>query len=116
MNKKVVLLAFRGELMCFAHVLLHALDLHNKNYDVKVILEGSATGLIPDLNLPDKPFSDLYQKVKNAGLIDCVCKACAAKMKTLSDAQAQGLTINDTMNGHPSLEPYLGKGYQIVTF
>ncbi|MBN2841910.1 MAG: hypothetical protein JXM68_02405 [Sedimentisphaerales bacterium] len=113
---KVLLVAFQGEPMCFAHVLLNALDMHEKGFKVKVVIEGAATSLIGSLNDPATPFSDLYVKVRNMGLIDCVCKACAAKMRNLEHAQAQGLVISDNMHGHPSLAKFIEMGYQIITF
>lgn len=116
MSQNILLVAFQGELMCFTHVLLHALDLNAKGYNVKVILEGAATKLLPELNQPDKPFSELYQKVKDAGLIDCVCKACAAQMGTLPEAQRQGLTLKGEVLGHPGLSEFIADGYQIITF
>lgn len=116
MSKKVVLLAFKGELMCFMHVLLHAMDLHAKGYDVRIVIEGAATKLLGELNTPGRPFSELYKQVKDAGLIDCVCKNCAAKMGALQEAEKQKLTINDEVFGHPGLSPFIEAGYQIITF
>ncbi len=115
MNKKVVLLAFKGELMCFAHVLLHAMDLHDKGCDVKIIIEGTAPKLLTDLDNPDKPFSDMYKKVKAAGLIDCVCKSCAAKVGAVPDIERQGLPFKGEVFGHPGLSPFLEAGYQIIS-
>jgi hypothetical protein len=43
MAKQVLLVAFRGEPMCFVHVLLNALDMKERGYDVKVVIEGTAT-------------------------------------------------------------------------
>ena len=116
MNKNVLLLAFRGELMCFAHVLFHALDLHARGCEVAVIIEGAATKLLADLNDPDKPFSEPYRRVRDAGLIDCVCKNCAAKMGALEEARLQQLTVRDDVFGHPGLGRFIEKGYQIITF
>ncbi len=116
MTEKVVLVAFNGEAMCFVHVLLNALDMQEKGYDVKVVIEGAACKLISVLNDKNQPFSQLYTKVKNAGLIDCVCKACASKMFTLESTKEQGLNISGEMNGHPSLASYIDEGYEIITF
>lgn len=41
--KKVVLFAFNGKFMCFIHVLLNALDMNQKSYDVRIVIEGAAT-------------------------------------------------------------------------
>jgi len=37
-KKKIALFAFNGKAMCFVHVLLNALDMNEKGYDVKVII------------------------------------------------------------------------------
>ena len=116
MNKKVVLVAFNGESMCFIHVMLHAIDLHDRGYDIKVIIEGSATFLVRELATAEKPFAALYQKMKDLGLVACVCQACAAKMDALESARQQELPICADMSGHPSLAPYLAEGYRVITF
>lgn len=102
--------------MCFVHVLLHTLDMQEKGYDVKLIIEGSATKLVKELQNPEAPFAGLYKQVKEAGLIDCVCRACAAKMGSLSAAEEQNLPICDDLNGHPSMTRYIEAGYSIITF
>jgi len=116
MSEKVVLVAFNGEPMCFVHVLLNALDMHEKGFDVKVVIEGSATKLVNELNQNENPFNSMYQKVIELGLIDCVCKACAVKMNSLDGSKEQGLSSCNEMNGHPSLAKYMEQGYQIITF
>ena len=112
---KVAFVAFQGEAMCFAHVLLNALDMAEKGHEVKVIFEGAATKQIAELNDASKPFAQLYAQVKEKGLVAAVCKACAAKMKSLDAAQAQGLPISAAMSGHPPLAEYVEAGYQIIT-
>lgn len=64
-RKKVVLFAFNGEFMCFIHVLLNALDMNEKGYDVKVVIEGSATKLVPELAKKGNPMFSLYEKAKS---------------------------------------------------
>jgi hypothetical protein len=115
-SKRVVLVAFNGEPMCFVHVLLNALDMKSKGYEVKVVIEGSATRLTNELNDGGKPFGNLYLDVRGKGLIDCVCRACAGKMEALEGVEAQGLPVCDDMKGHPSLARYLEAGYEVVTF
>lgn len=114
--KKIALFAFNGEAMCFVHVLLNALDMNEKGYDVKVIIEGSATKLVEELADETKPFANLYKKVKDHGLIDCVCKACANKMNALNVAVAQQLPLCDGLSGHPSMAKYMEQGFEIITF
>lgn len=116
MGEKVVLVAFNGEAMCFVHVLLNALDMKEKGHEVKIVIEGSATGLVNELNDPEKPFGSLYLEVREKGLIDCVCQACSMKTGTLEGAKAQGLPVCNEMKGHPSLAKYMEQGYTVMAF
>jgi len=116
MKKKFALFAFNGEPMCFAHVLLNALDLHKKGYEVLVIIEGTATKLVSDFEKGEAPFTAKYRECLDKGLIAGICKACSAKMGTLESAQRQGLTLLDDMSGHPSIEQYSKAGFEIISF
>lgn len=114
--KKVALVTYNPDMMCFSHVLLYALDFNDKGYEVKVVIEGGAVKLVSAFLKPDAPFAEIFAKVKDAGLIDCVCKACSAKLGSLEDAEKLGLNVAGTMMGHPSLEAYIEQGYEIITF
>lgn len=114
--KKVVLFAFNGELMCFVHVLLNGLDMHEKGFEVKIVIEGSATKLVPDLGVEGNLLSAPFKRVQSLGLIEGVCKACATKMGTVEDAASLVLPLLSNMWGHPGMAKYIQDGYQIVTF
>ncbi len=114
--EKIALVTYNPEPMCFGHVLLYALDFDEKGYEVKIVIEGGAVKLVSAFTDPEVPFAKLYEKVKEKGLIDCVCKACSAKLGSLEDAQAQGLPVGGELMGHPSMEAYLMNGYRIITF
>jgi len=114
--KKIVLVTYNPEMMCFGHVLLYALDFEEKGYEVKIVIEGGAVKLVSAFTATDAPFAALYQKVKEHGLIDCVCKACSAKLGSIDDAKAQGLRVEGNLMGHPSIEDYLEQGFEIITF
>jgi hypothetical protein len=114
--KKMVLFVFNGDPMCFIHVLLNALDMQTRGDEGRIVVEGAATRLIGELAKPDHALHTLWEKVKQAGLVDGVCKACSQKMGTLQAAQDQGLTLLDEMNGHPSMARYRQEGYELVTF
>ena len=113
--RKIAIFAFKGNPICFIHVLLNALDLHEKGKEVKIILEGEATKLILDLRSSDHHLHALYEKTKSFGLIDAVCRACAIKMGSLDAAEEEGLRLAEDMAGHAGMEPYIAKGYTIVT-
>ena len=112
---KTAIFAFKGNPICFVHVLLNAIDLHEKDGEVKVVLEGEATKLIIELREPEHPLHALYEKVKNLDLIDAVCRACAVKMGALEAVEAEGLRVADDMAGHAGMAPYIEQGYEIIT-
>ncbi len=114
--KKIALFAFNGDPLCFVHVLLNALDLEEKGFDTKLIIEGSAVKLVGPLNQDDHPFHDLYRKCIDKGLVDCVCQACSHKLGSLEEVKQQGLPLCHDMSGHPSMASYLQEGYEVITF
>ncbi|TKB26137.1 cytoplasmic protein [Desulfopila sp. IMCC35006] len=116
MMKKIALLAYNGELTCFAHVMLYALDFEKKGYEVKVVIEGAATSLITELAKTGAPFANLYSQLRDKNLLTCICKACSQKMGTLAEAEKQGLAIVGDMQGHPSIEGFVRDGYQVISF
>lgn len=113
--QKVLLVAFKGEQMCFMHVLLNGLNMKEKGLDVKIIVEGTATKQVEVLADPKEPLAGLYNKVKEAGLIEGVCKACATKTGAIAAAESQELTLLSDMSGHPGLAKYILEGYSIIT-
>ncbi len=114
--KKVALFVFNGDPMCFVHVLLNALDMKDRGYDIKVIIEGTATKLVGELAEGGKPYSPLYEKVKEAGLIDCVCQACSKTMGSIDAVSRQNLPLCGDMMGHPGMARYMEAGYELLIF
>jgi hypothetical protein len=113
---KFALFVFNGDPMCFIHVLLNALDMADKGMEARIIVEGAATRLIPDLNRAENPLNNLWVKAKEKGLVEGVCKACASKMQTLAAAKEQGLPLLSDMLGHPGMASYREKGFEIISF
>ena len=116
MMKKMALFVFNGDPMCFIHVLLNALDLKEKGYEVRVIIEGAATKLIPELAKTDNPLHKLWENAKSVEVVDGVCKACSKKMGALEAAKDQNLALLDEMTGHPSMARYREQGFEVVSF
>lgn len=115
-DKKTILFAFRGDPMCFVHVLLNALDLNKKGKEGKIVIEGEAVKLVGQISKKEHFLFQLYQKVKDQKLIVAVCKACSAKLGATEAVEAEGLPLVGDMSGHPSMEKYIEAGYQIITF
>lgn len=110
--KKVAFFAFKGEQMCFMHILLNALDLHEKGIEAKIIMEGEAVKLIKEL---EESNNKLYKKAKELNLFDCICKACSAKMGVLEYNEACGIPLNGDLQGHPAMYDYIKEGFEIIT-
>lgn len=109
---KVAIFAFRGDQLCFIHVMLNALDMNHHGFDVKVVLEGESVKLIQTMR---ESGNKLFEQLVSAGLVDCVCRACSAKMGVLAYNESSGIRLCDEMNGHPAMATYLEKGYAIIT-
>jgi hypothetical protein len=114
--KKIVLFAFNGEAMCFIHVLLNGLDMKAAGCDVKIVIEGAATKLIPQLDDRASLLYGLFQKARDQGIVEGACRACSAKMGTIHYAEAMVLPLLDDMSGHPGMARYMAEGYEMVTF
>ncbi len=114
--KQNVFFAFRGDPMCFVHVLLNSLDLNKKRMGGKIILEGEAVKLVPEMIKPDHFLNKLYTKVKEQNLIIGACKACSTKLEVRDIIEDEGIPLIGEMMGHPAISDYIDQGYQILTF
>lgn len=127
--KKIALFAFNGDPMCFIHVLINAMELKENGNEVALVIEGSATKLVkllsggPGLESfkeRNSKMSDLLtqnlQIVKDAGIISCVCQACARQMDALEDVKVAGLPLCGELKGHPSMSRFIDAGYEIISF
>lgn len=114
MAKKMAIFAFKGEPMCFIHVLLNALDLHKRGMGGSIVVEGEATKLLPAMEEPSHFLHSLYAQVRDNGLIAAVCKACSNKMGVLDQVKAMGLPLADEMSGHPSMGRFMEQGFEII--
>lgn len=114
--KDVALFAFNGEMMCFVHVLLNALDMKRAGMNPKIVFEGAATRLLPELAKKDNPFHRQYREALEADLIEGACKACSAKMGVLQSVEEQGVPLLEEMTGHPSVGSFMRRGFEVITF
>ncbi len=97
--KKFALFVFNGDPICFIHVLLNAIDMSEKGHESKIIIEGAATKLIPELDKKSNPLHQLWKKARAEGLVEGVCKACSNKMETIGEAKTQGLKHKEDIQG-----------------
>ena len=101
-----------GEKMCFQHMLMNAMDLHNAGFEVKIIFEGASVKLPSIFKEENNP---LFGKAIEAGLIAGICFACSKVLGVFEANRALGLPMLDDMYGHAGMKPYLTDGYEIVS-
>lgn len=116
MQKKIILVAFQGQPMCLIHVLLNALELTEQGYSCRIIVEGEATRLIPEISQDGHFLNGLYRQVLEKKLLEGVCRACSMKMQVIEHIKKEGLLLLDDMSGHPGMAKYIAQGFDIINF
>lgn len=112
---KYLLVGFTGELTCFAHVLINAQDMAEKGHTAAIVFEGASLALLPVLASQECPFHGLFQSLREQGLIEGACRACAAKLGVAAAVSELAIPFLDDANGHPSLAAYMDAGWKIIT-
>lgn len=112
---KVVLYAVQGEVPCFVHVLLNALDMHARGWDVRVVVEGQAIKVVPVVAGSGHTMRPLFEKARDAGLFAGACRACAATQRMAEEVEATGLALIGEMGGHPAMGDWIAQGYSVIT-
>lgn len=110
--KKILFYGMNGEKMCFQHIFLNALDLHEAGYEVKIIFEGTSVKLLPQFH---KEENSLYLKAREQGLIAGVCLACSKVLGVYEENKEVGLPLLDDMSGHAGMKSFLEDGYRVVS-
>ncbi|NLV99297.1 MAG: hypothetical protein GX034_05830 [Clostridiaceae bacterium] len=110
--KKILFYGMTGEKMCFQHIFLNALDLHEAGYEVKIIFEGASVSLLPQFHKEKNP---LYLKARELGLIAGVCLACSRVLGVYDENKETGLPLLDDMSGHAGIKPFTEDGYRVVS-
>lgn len=109
--EKFVFFVFQGDVMCFVHVLLNALDMQAKKIPVKIVLEGQAVKLVKELEEKDHP---IFKKAKEALLFDSICRACSVQLGVLEYNEQCGIPLSDELKGHPAMTRFVRQGYSIL--
>jgi hypothetical protein len=113
---RVALFAFSKEASCFIHVLLNALDFADKGWTARIVVEGGATTIIPEVARPDHALNSLFVQALERDLFDGACKACSTQLGVADKVQKAGLRLLHEMKGHPSMAWYRQMGHEIITF
>ncbi|HZW97929.1 MAG: hypothetical protein GX834_04020 [Clostridiaceae bacterium] len=109
--KKVLFYAMEGKKMCFMHVLMNALQLHEQGYEVKIIFEGESVKLPAQL---ENEGNKLYLSARKNGLLAGICLGCSLQLGVLEMNEAVGLPWLDDMNGHAGMLSFVEDGYEVI--
>jgi hypothetical protein len=117
MNERIAFVLMGGrDMPCrLVHSFLWSLDIVGRGGDAKIVFEGESPVWFLELPDPEHGRHRLYEKVKEMGLIDAVCKACAVQAQAVEAVAEEGLPLVYNASGHVSLAPYAAEGHQIVT-
>ncbi|PIE68600.1 MAG: cytoplasmic protein [Deltaproteobacteria bacterium] len=114
--QKTVFFAFRGDPLCFIHVLLNSLDLAARGLEGRIILEGEAINLVEKMAKPDHFLHQRYRQAKENNLFIGACKACSTKLGAREAVESEGIELTGSMSGHPAMADFIEQGYTILTF
>lgn len=112
---KYLFLATDENKMQLYHLLLNAINFHENDHDVAVILECASPKLligIVDGSIKLPAFDVAMQK----GIIDHACKACTAAFSATEAAEKLGVPVKGELKGHSDLLKFAEDGFSIVTF
>ena len=113
--QKTVIFAFQGNPMCFIHVLLNSQNMAEQGMEGKIILEGEAVKLVPEMVKSDHFLNKLYRGAREKELILGACRVCSHKMGVAEAMTAEGIPLIGDMAGHPAMAEYIKQGYTIIT-
>ena len=112
---KYLFLATDDNKMQLFHLLINAVNFHEKGNDVAVILECGSPKLL--IGIADGSIKmPIFAKAMELGIIDSACKACTAVFSATEAAQNLGVPLKGELQGHSDLLSFAQQGYSIITF
>ena len=114
--EKIIIMLFAGtDAPCrLQHAVLFARDAIQRGTEARIVLEGQAPQWLLPFAAGEHKLRPLFEKARSEGLIDGVCKACAAANGALEAAEQLDLPLLSDAFGHVSLAKYVADGYQAV--
>jgi len=112
---KYLFLATDENKMQLYHLLLNAINFHDKGHEVATILEYASPKLL--IGIADGTIKlPVFDKAMELGIIDHACKACSAAFSATEAAQKLGVALRGELSGHSDLLKFADAGFSILTF
>ena len=98
------------------HALLYATELEEKGYDVVLIFDGAGTEWAEELSNPDSQSKllPMYKAFKKTGIEEVICDFCAGAFGVKEELKNRQYPTESEYQGHPSIEKWIKKGYQLI--
>lgn len=98
------------------HALLYATELKEKGYEVVLIFDGAGTEWAEELSNPasESKLLPMYNNFKKAGTEEIICDFCALAFGVKDKIKNRKANFASEYQGHPSLEKWVRKGYQLL--
>jgi hypothetical protein len=113
--QKIIIFSFQGNPMCFIHVLLNSQNMAEQGMGGKIILEGEAVKLVPEMAKSDHFLNKLYTAAKEEELFLGACRVCSHKLGVAEAMGAESIPLIGDMAGHPAMAGYIQQGYTVIT-
>lgn len=121
MQRRILFVLFAEDGCRQAHALRYAMNLHRDGHEVRLILEGPATGLLARLEDPGDAVSSMVLEAQASGILAGACRRAAGGCGSDGDdgpavaaARSRGIGLLDGMDGHADIGPYIRDGFEIV--
>jgi hypothetical protein len=112
---KYLFLATDENKMQLYHLLLNAINFHEKGHEVATVLECASPKIL--IRIVDGTIKlPIFDKAMQLGIIDHACKACSAAFSATEAAQNLGVALKGELNGHSDLLKFANAGFSILTF
>ena len=98
------------------HALLYATELKEKGYEVVLIFDGAGTEWAEELSNPDSQSKllPMYNTFKETGVPEIICDFCAGAFGVKEKLNKRQCPLLSAYKGHPSIEKWVKKGYQLL--
>lgn len=98
------------------HALLYATELKEKGYEVVLIFDGAGTEWAEEFSSPDSQSKVLpmYNAFKKMQIPEIICDFCAGAFGVKEKLNKRQCTLLSEYKGHPSIEKWIKKGYQLL--
>ena len=97
------------------HALMYSQELLENGHKVALIFDGAGTTWLSAMRDKSHKFNPIYEKVVKLGVAEEVCDYCSGAFSVKGELKKCGnVNFQGQYNGHPSINKWVKKGYEIL--